>query len=274
MYRLTVVQFAPRLLDPAHNLGKMRELTKGLKTDLIVFPELATSGYVFRDQAEVIRVAESVPASMAFRSLSNLSRQLDASLVYGFPELAEGRVYNSAVLINPDGSWFIYRKSHLFFREKQMFAPGDSGFFACRAKRGVRVGMMICFDWQFPEAARALALQGAQVICHPSNLVLSWGQAAMLTRSLENRVFSVTANRIGHESNNDFHLSFTGHSQVADTRGELLFRLSMDREEVRTAEINPAEADNKSVTDVNDVFSDRRPALFSILSAPAKGKQD
>jgi predicted amidohydrolase len=83
----------------------------------------------------------------------------------------------------------------------------------------VKVGMMICFDWIFPESARTLALKGAQIIAHPSNLVLSYCQQAMFTRAVENRVFTITANRTGTEINGDKELYFTGKSVIVDTKG-------------------------------------------------------
>jgi len=123
---------------------------------------------------------------------------------------------------------------------------------------------MICFDWQFPEAARTLALAGAQIICHPANLVLPWCQQAMKIRCLENRVFAVTANRIGTELNAGEKVSFTGQSQILNTKGEVLSSLSVSQEGTITAEINPEEANNKTVTERNDAFKDRRPEFYNL----------
>jgi predicted amidohydrolase len=268
VYRIAVVQLKPELFRVEENLEKIGSICKDISADLIVLPELVTSGYVFQNKAELDKVSEPVPSGKSFLFMSNLSCRLDASIVYGFPEKADDKVYNSAALINPDGSFYIYRKTHLFYREKLFFSQGDTGLFCCEAKGGVKVGIMICFDWQFPEAARVIALNGAQVICHPSNLVLPWCQQAMLTRSLENRVFSATANRIGMESNGEMSLGFTGQSQIVNTKGELLFRLSSDKEEVGITEIEPEQALDKSVTDMNDAFGDRRPALYADLVKP------
>ena len=105
-------------------------------------------------------------------------------------------MFNSSVLVRPDGSREVYRKVHLFLDEKSIFTPGDLGFPVFEAC-GTTIGMMICFDWIFPEAARSLALAGAEIICHPSNLLLPWCQAAMVTRCQENMVLAVTSNRVG-----------------------------------------------------------------------------
>ena len=129
---------------------------------------------------------------------------------------------------------------------------------------GVRLGMMICFDWIFPEVARTLALKGADILCHPTNLVLPFCQDAMVTRCIENRVFALTANRVGTERRAGQEFTFTGRSQVVTPRGEILTRADVDGEGVFVVDIDPMLARNKAVTDVNDVLGDRRPELYEL----------
>ncbi len=263
-YRVSVLQYKPELLQVEANFARISQMLQGAETDLIVLPELALSGYVFADQAEVAASAESIPDGAIFQGFKKLARDLDCSIVYGFAEKAKEHFFNSSALINPDGSYEIYRKIQLFYREKLFFSPGDKPYFVSKAKHGVRIGMMVCFDWTFPEAARSLALQGAQIITHPSNLVLPWCQEAMKTRSLENRVFSITANRTGTETNGEFSEYFTGKSQILGTKGEILIRLSETQESLYTIEIDPFLADNKAVTEHNDAFKDRRTEMYSL----------
>lgn len=263
-YRVSVLQFAPRLLDTRSNLKRLEELFAGLETDLAVLPELCTSGYVFQSQSEVESASEAFPGGPASEFFCALAWERQCSIVYGFAERSSDVFYNSCALVNPDGSQHLYRKTHLFNREKLFFAPGDTGLQVFEAKGGVKVGLMVCFDWQFPEAARTLALKGAQVICHPSNLVLPWCQQAMLTRSLENRVFSVTANRVGSEGPAGLSLNFTGISQIIGTKGEILVRMTETETGVRTCEINPENAFDKTVTPLNDAFGDRRPEFYEL----------
>jgi predicted amidohydrolase len=156
-----------------------------------------------------------------------------------------------------------YRKVHLFDREKDLFEPGDRGFTVV-AVSGVRLGLMICFDWIFPETARALSLMGAQVICHPANLVLPHCPQAMITRCVENRVFAITANRVGIEARAGEELRFIGTSQVISPRGEVLVRAGGD-EVIQIIDIDPAAADDKMVTRVNHVLADRKPAFYGKL---------
>ena len=124
---------------------------------------------------------------------------------------------------------------------------------------------MICFDHFFPEAARTLALLGADILAHPANLIIpGLAQRTMTVRALENGVFAATANRVGEESRAEKTLRYTGQSQIVAPDGTALARLSSDRVEVAVAEINPAEARNKRLTSRNDKLGDRRPEFYRI----------
>ena len=112
-----------------------------------------------------------------------------------------------------------------FYNEKLWFAPGNRPLEVYTIGT-VTIGIMICFDWFFPEVARALAVKGADILCHPANLVLPYCPQAMITRCIENRVFAITANRIGTERRTEESLSFIGTSQILGTKGEILYRAS------------------------------------------------
>jgi predicted amidohydrolase len=129
-----------------------------------------------------------------------------------------------------------------------------------------RVGILICFDYMFPEAARSLALQGAEVVLHPSNLITRYGQQTMVTRSVENCVFVLTSNRVGTEARGDKDpLTFGGQSQIVAPRGQVLGELGREEEGLLLAEIDPALARDKLVTPRNDVLEDRRPEIYGLL---------
>jgi 5-aminopentanamidase len=194
-----------------------------------------------------------------------LAANLGAILVFGMAEKSENCCYNSAAVVGPEGFIGTYRKAHLFFEEKWFFKPGDTGFQVFDVGLA-RIGVMICFDWFFPEAARTLALLGADIICHPSNLVLPYCQKAMVTRSLENGVYSVTANRIGTEARGGkTPLTFTGGSQILGPSGRVLSGLDAREKGWAVAEINVEEARNKQITAHNDRLGDRRPRLYGSL---------
>jgi predicted amidohydrolase len=165
------------------------------------------------------------------------------------------------LLIGPRGIIRTYRKVHLFNLEKRYFDPGDLPFAVSRI-RGVRVGMMICFDYIFPEAARALALKGADLLAHPSNLVLEHCQRVMPTRCLENGLFSVTANRFGEDRRPHGSIRFSGRSQIAGPGAEVIHTAPARREQLYFCDIDPGAARKKMVTPLNHLLKDRRPEFY------------
>lgn len=264
MFTLGSVQFAPQRYDVAANIAQVAALLPGVRADLLVLPELANSGYLYASPGEQAPYAEPGDGSGPFlTALSELAATTGGVIVTGFAERAAEGLYNSAAAVNATGVIQVYRKTHLFLDEKTLFLPGDTGFRTFE-HAGARIGMMVCFDWYFPEAARTLALRGAQIIAHPSNLVLPHCQTAMVTRCLENRVFAITTNRYGTETLPDSRsLTFTGASQVMDARGVRLRQAPVAGDAVLLAEIDPALAEDKRVTPRNDLFADRRPELYA-----------
>jgi predicted amidohydrolase len=256
------VQFKVLFGQKKENIEKAADFILKKKAELLVLPELFNSGYLFCSLRELHALAESVPDGKTSRTLIQLARDHHVFIVAGLPERDGMNYYNSAILVGPAGFIGCYRKIHLFDLEKKWFTPGDKGFEVFDIGLA-KVGMMICFDWIFPEAARTLALKGADIICHPSNLVLPYCQKAMITRSLENAVYTITANRIGTEHNEGVTLTFTGHSQIVSTKGEVLAAAAND-EKILTAEIDPFLARDKKITPNNDRFEDRRTAFYEI----------
>jgi predicted amidohydrolase len=265
---VAVVQFRPEFGDVARNIARIADLIAGEDADLFILPELALTGYLFESPEEAFSLAQS-PDGPEFGAIADAGREKGATVVVGFAERAPSGVFNSSMLIAPDGSRATYRKIQLFWGEKAIFQPGDRPP-AVVEVAGVRLGMMICFDWIFPEVARSLALQGADILCHPSNLVLPYCQEAMVTRCIENRVFAVTANRVGTEERAGQSLTFTGFSEIVAPSGEILVRASGDREETLVIEIDALAAREKKITPTNDVLADRRPQVYTLDLPPVR----
>jgi predicted amidohydrolase len=263
--RVGFVQFRPVFGDAAANLETMKRLVSSVRADLLVLPELATTGYTFTSPEELARIAEPFGSSPSLDALQALAKERDCALVVGFGESAGGRLYNSSALLTPEGDRKLYRKIHLFGAENLFFTPGDIPF-AVHDWRGVKLGIMICFDWFFPESMRTLALKGAQIVCHPVNFVLPWGPKAMTVRSLENRVFSITANRYGTETRGDYSFSFIGQSQVVSPMGEVLASAPAEGDSAAVVEIDPAQALNKKLNKFNDLFECRRPEFYGEIT--------
>jgi predicted amidohydrolase len=258
-------QFRPLFGKPEQNCKKIISALENVDADLIVLPELALSGYYFKDKNESLKYAETPDDSTRLDSLVNLANKKNMHLVVGFAEKQGDQCYNSAALIGPNGIEHIYRKVHLFNEEKFCFDPGDTPFIVNEIN-GVKIGIMICFDWVFPEVTRVLAMQGAQIICQPSNLVLTFCQQTMLARCIENKVFAITANRYGTDKRPQGSLKFTGKSQIVAPGGKLLHRAASQRDALFITEINPGDADDKMITKHNGVLSDRRPEFYSLLN--------
>lgn len=260
--RVGYIQMTPEFGEVPHNVARAVDLVRQTRADLLVLPEFFNTGYLFTDKDEVAALSEPVPDGYTTRALSAVSSETDTLIVAGIPERAGELFYNTAVLVTPQGQVHRYRKTHLFDREKLFFEPGDTGFnvFCCRD--GIRIGIMICFDWYFPESMRTLALSGAQIIAHPSNLVLPHCPRAMITRCLENRVFAVTANRAGREHRGEFELTYIGNSRIISPEGRILSRSGTELTAVVIQDINPHTADCKAITGRNSMQTDRRPEYY------------
>lgn len=266
--KISYVQFNPTFGKREQNLHKVDKLIGGVVSDLVVIPELFTSGYFFPSSGEARRMAESIPEGPTTSRLEQWARSLDATLVAGLPEQVGETLYNSAVVVSPSGYEVTYRKLHLYYEEKLHFAPGKARppvvTLTASDQTTYRLGVMICFDWYYPEVARTLALQGADIIAHPSNLVRKNCPRAMPIRALENHVYTITANRYGRESNGSEKLTFIGQSLICDPQGEVLARADRTGDEVATVEIDPAQARDRQLTAHNDLFSDRVPTGYKL----------
>jgi len=262
--RTGVFQFSPEFGKVQQNLDRIESAVKGADADLIVLPELCTTGYQFVSREEVHTISEPVPSGDSVQRLIHLCEDKKCYLAAGLAEKDDEHYYNSAVLLGPEGHIGTYRKIHLFDDEKSWFEEGNLGLKVWNTGTA-RIGLMICFDWIFPEAARSLALQGAEIICHPANLVLPYCQDAAVTRSIENRIYFILANRTGREERvHGRPLIFTGGSEVVAPDGELLFRLSGDEEKIQIADIDVKKARNKQITARNHLWKDRRPDLYHL----------
>jgi predicted amidohydrolase len=262
--KIGFLQLRPRFGAVAENVRAAKSLLSDISDAIVVLPELFNTGYVFRSKQELAVLAEPVAGGRTVTEMKSIARKRHLTLIFGMAEKKGKKYYNSAVMVTSAGKTYSYQKAHLFDREKLFFTPGEKSF-PVHTVGGVRIGMMVCFDWFFPEVARILALRGAQIICHPSNLVLPYCQSAMRTRSLENKVFSVTANRIGTEKRGNVSLTFTGSSQVVNPTGTVLVSAGERSESLKIVEINLDEADDKTVTPNNDLFKDRNIALYKPL---------
>lgn len=226
---------------------------------LVVFPELFASGYNIGDAVYALAEAADGPTSAA---LAGAARECGIAILAGYPERDGGRVYNSAMLIGPDGDRIANaRKTHLFgAEEKRLFAPGEALTLA--RLDDLRIGVLICYDVEFPEAVRALALQGADLVAVPTALMQPYDRVArwlVPVRAFENQLFLAYANRCGREGD----LEYCGSSCIVAPDGSDLARARL-AEELLVVDIDPA-AYSRSRLD-NPYLDDRRPELYRGLA--------
>tara|TARA_Y100001960_G_scaffold136087_1_gene144421 strand:- start:289 stop:1080 length:792 start_codon:yes stop_codon:yes gene_type:complete len=257
------VQNCPEFGNVQANLDRVDKMLAGKEADLLVLPELFSTGYRFNNMDEAYQYGEPIPGGLTTNFLISQAKKINTYIFAGLVEVDREYVYNSSVIVGPGGFIGRYRKIHLFDTEKACFHAGSEPP-PVFDLNGIKVGVMICFDWRFPEMARSLALKGAEIIAHPSNLVLPHCPQAMVTRCLENRIYAITADRVGNESRvPDEPLYFIGQSQVVDPDGNILIRASETAEEVQIIEIDLDKARTKFLNTKNDIFKDRRPDLYS-----------
>lgn len=262
--KIGFLQVKPKFGAVRANVRTACSILKNVSDATIVLPELFNTGYLFRSQDELDTLAESASTGFTVTEMKKVAAQRALNIVFGIAEKQGRKYFNTAVLVTPRGKVYTYRKTHLFDREKLFFTPGDRTY-AVHSVGGIRIGMMVCFDWAFPEVTRILALMGAQVICHPANLVMPYCQDAMRTRAIENRVFAVTANRIGGEKRGNVSVSFTGNSQIVDPAGHVLAAAGDRSESLKIVDVQLEEADNKAINTNNDLFKDRKVSLYKPL---------
>ncbi|MHA2161950.1 MAG: nitrilase-related carbon-nitrogen hydrolase, partial [Candidatus Thorarchaeota archaeon] len=234
MVRLGIGQMNPKVGESEDNFQDLREvleLATSRNVDVLVLPELANSGYVFNSLDEADSLAELIPNGEFSKLLIEWSRE-GGFVVAGICEKTSDGLYNSAGVFAEGKHLATYRKIHLFDKENEWFNSGSAEPPVIEYQDQL-YGIMVCFDWAFPETSRILALNGAQVILHPANLVLPYCQNAMITRSIENRVFTATANRIGKERG----ILFSGGSQVTTPKGDVLLKLGSNEIDVAWIEI-------------------------------------
>ncbi len=263
--RVGFVQIAPILGDRDATIAKIEGLLAEQKLpDLLVLPELCNSGYNFSGPEQARELAEDPQNSPFLDFLAGYCRRDNCYIITGLNERAGEKLYNTSILLGPEGILGKYRKLHLFLNEKDYFTPGDLGL-PVFVIGDIKIGMLICFDWIFPEAWRVLALKGADIICHPSNLVLpGMAQKGIAVHAMINRYYVILANRMGSEGN----LTFTGLSTIVDPTGAVLTQATAEEECCQVVEIDPERARHKNVTARNHVLADRRPDEYRLLIEP------
>lgn len=271
MVQVATIQFNPALGQIERNLTRIDATVRAAArqgAELAVLPECAVTGYVYGSLAEAYQVAEPVPGPISNR-LAALAARSGIYVVVGLLERVGDAVYNTALLLGPEGIVGRYRKTHVLCLGVDRFTtPGDTPYTVYQLPFA-RVGMLICYDLRFPEPARSLALQGAQLIALPTN----WPRSSAFhpdvftrARAAENRIFLLAADRCGQERG----ATFLGRSQIVDPEGTVLAEAPEEGDATLLHAIDPARADVKHVVlapgeHEMDIWKDRRPELYHAI---------
>lgn len=264
----------PEIGQNEKNLQRSLELCEdAVRQDarLLVLPELCNSGYVFETREEAWQASEEIPTGPASSTWVSFCRDRGVYLVAGIAEREGTRLFNSSIVAGPDGYIGTFRKVHLWNRENLFFEPGDLGFPVFHTPIG-RIATFICYDGWFPEAYRACALEGADIICIPTNWVPIPGQAqgspAMATvlaqaNAHSNSVYIAAADRVGTERGQPFN----GQSVIVSYTGwPIAGPASPDEEETLYADLDLGLSRvARNWNDFNDPIRDRRPETYSPL---------
>ncbi len=276
--RVAACQIDPQLGEVDRNLERIeRAVAEAVAAGarLVVLPEAAVTGYVFEHLDEALTVAQRASV-VAEQRLADLAAANSVALIVGSLE-AEGRgVFNTALIFAEDGRRYRYRKMHLPYLGVDRFATPGPDAPEVYDLAGMRVGVLICYDLRFPEAARICALEGADLIALPTN----WPVGVQFhpgifapARAAENHVYLLACDRVGEERGT----TFIGRSILLDTNGKALATASDTEEETIVGEVDwelARQTHHRRIPGEHewDTIADRRPGLYARLLEPARDR--
>jgi predicted amidohydrolase len=270
--KIALAQMGCKRQDKAQNLTKI-EVTvikaKKQAADLIIFPELSLTGYVVRDQ--IYELAETIPGPST-KVIENIAQKTKAHIIFGMPELSkktEATIYNTAVLVGPEGFIGKYRKmylpTHSVFEEKRYFRPGYQA--AVFDTELGKIGLIICYDIFFPEVSRLTRLKGAQlIVCISASPAVrrAFFETLTVARAIENTAFLAYVNLVGIEDG----LQFWGGSRLVGPNGKILVQAKYDEEDLVICDVDYS--DIRPVETFVPTLRDLRPELFDKLKSQAE----
>jgi len=269
--RVACLQMEPRIGEKARNLARSLEMIDSAAREganLVVLPELCNTGYVFKTRDEAFELAEAIPDGSTTKAWMEAAAKHRMTIVAGITERDGESLFNSAVVVGPKGYIGRYRKNHPWGAENLFFEPGNLGVPVFQTPIG-RIACAICYDMWFPETFRLAALQGADLLCVPTNWVPMPQQPPHLpvmanilamANAHSNSMFIACADRVGSERGQPF----LGNSIIVSQAGwPLAGPASFDGEEMLVADMNLSDARRKrNLNEFNQLLRDRRTDVY------------
>lgn len=248
--KITTVQMNVSYKNRAENIATVKTLLDGADSlgDVVLLPELFSTGYLFNEAVEIHLLSESLDDSQTLRDLQTIAAQHDVLIVAGIAERAEDCFYNTLVLVDKNGLKDRYRKIAQTNIDKAYFSRGSD--IVTFEHLGVKFGLAICFDLWFPEIIRQYTEQGVDVLLHPANFGGEQSLHISRARAIENSMFVFTCNRIGSEKADAINGTYCGKSQAISPQGGPLMMCGTDTE-VQTISIDIEGQQDKKVIGVN-----------------------
>jgi predicted amidohydrolase len=267
--RVALNQFAPEFPGRDRNWDRIRAVAESTDADVVVFPELTTSGYMYRTPEEI---APFTDARGALRSLEPIAKKHHRLIVGGFAERADGHLFNSAYVVGPDRTW-VYRKIHLWNMENDIFAKGDRALIF--RFQGHELGVIVCYDLQFPELASYYASKGVELLLVP----MAWAEEPIplgsdlqiynhmaISTAFSHGIYVGVSNRVGTERG----AVFPGQSSLTDPYGRIQHLDSNEGSLVATLDFSLLEK-AKRPSPRNDLDTD--PRLKIVLPSGSKARK-
>lgn len=236
--------------DKESNLEKIGKMIDK-PVDIVVLPELFSTGYFYETKSELLEIAEEIPGGYTTNYLCEIAKKNNCHLIGAIVETQNSNLYITAVIVGPEGYIGKQRKRHLTKHELNFFTCGESS--DVFDIKGCKVGVIICFEGWFPESSRELAIKGAQIICHSLLTCQQRTLDIIRVRAIENKTFFVVSNSISTEIFNNKSVTYRGDSRVIDFEGDILVNAEKN-EGLICVEINEKATIHKDLQDCDDLL--------------------
>lgn len=239
--------------DKIKNLEKVNSLIGDNSLDLVVLPELFSTGYFYENISDIMALAEEIPQGFTTNKLLEIAKEKNTTIIGTILEKENGKLYICSVVLSPNGFLGKYRKKHLTNDEKNIYNRGENSFVF--EVNDVKIGIIICFEGWLPERARELTKQGVQIILHSALICNPKSLEIMSIRALENNCYIAVSNACSTEFFDNKYITFRGESRIFGLNGDVLVSAN-NEESIIISDLNTDLNKFKTLPDSNDLMKE------------------